>query len=100
MASDDGTTTKPDIEEVLKAADETQDRDAYGPFEENEVDTPEEAEEQLAEAEDGENPLGEAAVEVTELAEDTDTTSGLPSEPAPEGAIDEEETTPPEGAAK
>lgn len=72
MESDDATTTKPDIEEVLKEADETQNRDAYGDFEKNEVDTPEEAEEQLAEAEAGKNPMGEAAVEVAEMAEEED----------------------------
>jgi len=100
MGTDDGTTTKPDVEEVLKAADETQDRDAYAETEENEVDTPEEAERQLAEAEDGGNSLGEAATEMGEMEPGTDLTSGLPSEPATKGAIDEEETTPPEGSSK
>jgi transcription antitermination factor NusA-like protein len=100
MGTDDGTTTKPDLEEVLKDAEETQDRDAYAATEENEVDTPEEAERQLAEAEDGGNSLGEAKVEMGEMEPDTDLTSGLPSEPATEGALDEEETTPPEGSSK
>jgi|AntRauTorcE11897_2_1112592.scaffolds.fasta_scaffold00822_12 N utilization substance protein A len=100
MSVDDGSTTKPDLEAALKDADETQDRDAYGPFEENEVDTPEEAERQLAEAEDGDNSMGEAKTEVGEMQPETDLTSGLPSEPAVEGALDEEETTPPEGGSK
>jgi len=100
LANDDGTTTKPDIEEVLKDTDETQDRDAYGAFEENEVDTPEEAEQQLADAEDGDNSLGEAKVEVADMDSDSDLTSGLPSEPTADNAIVEEETTPPEGGSK
>lgn len=46
------TTTKPDIEAVLDDTDETKDRDATPDMEEaDKVDTPEEAEEQLAEAE-------------------------------------------------
>lgn len=49
LESEDATTTKPDVEEVLEDAEETQDRDAYADDEENEVDTPEEAEEQLEE---------------------------------------------------
>ena len=100
METDDGTTTKPDLEEVLKDAEETQDRDAYAETEENEVDTPEEAERQLAEAEDGGNSLGEAKVEIGEMAPATDLTSGLPSEPATKGALGKEETTPPEGSSK
>ena len=99
MDSDEATTTSPDIEEVLKADEETGDRDAYGVFEENEVDTPEEAERQLAEAEDGGNSLGEAAVEVGEMDPEADLTSGLPSEPAVEGLVDDVET-PPEGSSK
>lgn len=51
LENDEGTTTKPDLEEVLEEADETKDRDAYGPHEADPVDTPEEAEEQLAAAE-------------------------------------------------
>ena len=70
LESEDATTTKPDIEEVLEEAEETQNRDAYGDFEKNEVDTPEEAEEQLAEAEAGEEPMGEAEVEVANLKEE------------------------------
>jgi len=100
MGEDDGTTTKPDVEETLKDAEETQDRDAYAATEENEVDTPEEAEKQLAEAESGGNSLGEAKVEMGEMTPDTDLTSGLPSEPTPEGEVDEKETTPPEGSSK
>lgn len=51
IEGEDATTTKPDVEEVLEAAEETQDRDAYGASEQNEVDTPEEAEEEMAEGE-------------------------------------------------
>jgi N utilization substance protein A len=79
METDDATTTKPDLEEALKDADETQDRDAYGAFEENDVDTPEEAEEQLAEAEAGESTLGEAKVEVADMTEGN-LTDGLDSQ--------------------
>lgn len=67
LESEEATTTKPDIEEILEEADETHDRDAYGAFENNDVDTPEEAEEQLAEAEAGKQPIGEAEVEVVEI---------------------------------
>jgi len=79
MESEDATTTAPDIEEVLSDADETQGRDAYGAFEENNVDTPEEAEEQLAEAEANESTLGEAEVEVADFAEGN-LTDGLESQ--------------------
>jgi len=79
METDDATTTKPDVEEVLKDSEETQDRDAYGAFEENDVDTPEEAEEQLAEAEAGESTLGEAKVEVADMTEGN-LTDGLDSQ--------------------
>lgn len=49
LENEDATTTKPDLEEVLDAADETGDRDvATDTEEEDEVDTPEEAEKQLA----------------------------------------------------
>ncbi len=99
MAEDDGTTSKPDVEEVLKEAEETQDRDAYGDFEKNDVDTPEEAERQLAEAEAGGNALGEAETEVADLDPTADLTSGLPSEPAVEGLVDDVET-PPTGSSK
>lgn len=90
MDTDDGTTTKPDVEEVLKASEETQDRDAYGPFEENEVDTPEEAEEQLAEAEANESTLGEAKVEVADMTEGN-LTAGLESQADTNEASEEEE---------
>lgn len=100
MSLDEGTTTKPDLEEALKDSEETQDRDTYAQTEENEVDTPEEAEKQLAEAEAGGNSLGEAEVEIGEMDPTADLTSGLPSEPAIEGGVDTEETTPPEGASK
>ena len=97
METDDATTTKPDVEEVLKDSEETQDRDAYGAFEENDVDTPEEAEEQLAEAEAGESTLGEAKVEVADMTEGN-LTDGLDSqadvdetsEPAESETTDEE----------
>jgi hypothetical protein len=86
------TTTKPDIEEVLKESEETQSRDAYGPFEENDVDTPEEAEEQLAEAEANESTLGEAEVEVADMAEGN-MTDGLESQaPAPEAEAADDTT--------
>ena len=79
MGEDDATTTKPDIEEILSDADQTKDRDAYGAFEENDVDTPEEAEEQLAEAEANDSTLGEAEVEVADFAEGN-LTDGLDSQ--------------------
>lgn len=79
LESEDATTTNPDIEEILADSDETQDRDAYGAFEENDVDTPEEAEEQLAEAEANDSTLGEAAVEVSDFAEGN-MTDGLDSQ--------------------
>ena len=61
LENEDATTTKPDIEEVLDEADETGDRDVTENAEiegEDEVDTPEEAEDQLAEAE-AEGPDGD-----------------------------------------
>jgi len=91
MESDDATTTKLDVEEVLKDAEETQDRDAYGAFEENDVDTPEEAEEQLAEAEAGESTLGEAKVEVAEMTEGN-LTDGLDSQAHVEVTSEEAES--------
>jgi N utilization substance protein A len=49
LENEDATTTKPDLEEVLDEADETGDRDMVSDVEEeDEVDTPEEAEKQLA----------------------------------------------------
>ncbi|MFT7644900.1 MAG: N utilization substance protein A [Candidatus Paceibacteria bacterium] len=51
LESEDATTTKPDIEEVLEKADDTKDRDLNPDSEEqDEIDTPEEAEEELAPA--------------------------------------------------
>jgi N utilization substance protein A len=45
LENEDATTTKPDIEEILEAAEATQDRDLNPDLEEeNEIDTPEEAE--------------------------------------------------------
>jgi N utilization substance protein A len=55
MAEDDATTTKPDLEEVLKAAEATKDRDVTPDMDEaDEIDTPEEAEAELAPAVDAE----------------------------------------------
>jgi transcription termination/antitermination protein NusA len=55
LESEDATTTKPDLEEVLEEADETKDRDRTPDAEEaDEIDTPEEAEEQLAKIEESE----------------------------------------------
>ncbi|MCA9365677.1 transcription termination/antitermination protein NusA [Candidatus Kaiserbacteria bacterium] len=55
IESDDATTTKPDLEEILEDEDDTKDRDmTEDTEEEDEIDTPEEAEEQLAEALDEE----------------------------------------------
>jgi len=51
IEGEEATTDKPDIEEVLEEAEKTEDRDAYADGENNEVDTPEEAEEQMAEGE-------------------------------------------------
>lgn len=49
LENEDATTTKPDLEEVLDEADETGDRDMTpNTEEEDEIDTPEEAEKQLA----------------------------------------------------
>lgn len=49
LENEDATTTKPDLDEVLDEADETNDRDLVADSEEeDEVDTPEEAEKQLA----------------------------------------------------
>lgn len=48
LESEDATTTKPDVEEVLEEIDDTKDRDVTTDSdEEDEIDTPEEAEEQL-----------------------------------------------------
>jgi N utilization substance protein A len=90
LESEDTTTTTPDIEEVLKAEEETKDRDAYGAFEENDVDTPEEAEEQLAEAENNDSTLGEAAVEVADMVEGN-MTDGLESQADVDDTSDEAE---------
>lgn len=55
LESEDATTTKPDIEEVLEGEEETKDRDVTEDMdEEDEIDTPEEAEEELAPAVDEE----------------------------------------------
>lgn len=53
LESEDATTTKPDLEAILEEADMTGDRDRTPDAEEeDEIDTPEEAEEQLAEIEE------------------------------------------------
>lgn len=69
VESDDATTTKPDVEEVLEEAEETKDRDMTPDSEEeDEIDTPEEAEEELAPALDEEvvEEIEEKEAEVTE----------------------------------
>jgi N utilization substance protein A len=49
LENEDATTTKPDLEEILDTTDETNDRDVASAMdEEDEIDTPEEAEKQLA----------------------------------------------------
>ncbi|MBP6881308.1 MAG: transcription termination/antitermination protein NusA [Candidatus Pacebacteria bacterium] len=49
LENEDATTTKPDLEEVLDEAEDTNDRDMVADTEEeDEIDTPEEAEKQLA----------------------------------------------------
>lgn len=49
LENEDATTTKPDLEEVLDGVEETSDRDLTADSEEeDEIDTPEEAEKQLA----------------------------------------------------
>lgn len=51
LENEDATTSKPDLEEVLDEADDTSDRDVTTDSdEEDEIDTPEEAEEELAPA--------------------------------------------------
>lgn len=53
LENEDGTTTKPDLEEALEQVDDTKDRDVTEDMDEaDEVDTPEEAEEQMNEAEE------------------------------------------------
>ena len=49
LENEDATTTKPDLDEILKAEDDTADRDvAPDSEEEDEIDTPEEAEREVA----------------------------------------------------
>ncbi|MEM8895872.1 MAG: transcription termination factor NusA, partial [Bacteroidota bacterium] len=80
IETDDGTTTKPDIEEILEAAEETEDRGQNPDSDENdEVDTPEEAEEAMAEGEAESDAAVEAAEkeaegEAEETTEDTEKT--------------------------
>jgi len=53
LENEDATTTKPDLEEILEEADMTSDRDRTPDAEEeDEIDTPEEAEENLSEIEE------------------------------------------------
>lgn len=67
LENEDATTTKPDMEESLEEAEETGDRDDTGADEEDEIDTPEEAEEELAPAVD------EEMVEKSEETEEEET---------------------------
>jgi len=76
LESDEANTSKPDLAEVLKDMETTQDRDSYADGEENEIDTPEEAEEALAPALDPEvveETKEDAAVIVDEEAAEEDT---------------------------
>lgn len=53
LEGEDATTTKPDVEKVLEAAEDTSDRDVTEDMdEEDEIDTPEEAEDEMAPAAD------------------------------------------------
>jgi len=53
LENEDATTTKPELEEILEEENETKDRDVNPDSdEEDEIDTPEEAEELMAEVED------------------------------------------------
>lgn len=66
------TTTKPDVEEVLKEADETKDRDVTEDMDEaDEIDTPEEAEAELAPAVDAE-VVAEVEKEDEVMTDDTE----------------------------
>jgi N utilization substance protein A len=89
LESEDATTTKPDLEEVLEKIDETKDRDVTEDMDEaDEVDTPEEAEEEMqAGAEEA-----EAAVHAE--TEETDDSEDVPEEAADESTeeADEKET--------
>ena len=73
METDDATTTKPDVEEVLEEKDDTADRDVTEDSDEaDEIDTPEEAEEALAPALDPEvvAEVEEDAAVMTEESEE------------------------------
>ena len=72
VESEDATTTKPDVEEVLEEAEETKDRGQNPDSDENdEVDTPEEAEEAMAEGEaESDEAVAEAEAEKEEEAEE------------------------------
>lgn len=62
LESEDATTTKPELEEILDSEDDTKDRDmTTDSDEEDEIDTPEEAEDELAPA------IDEKAVEEKDL---------------------------------
>lgn len=62
LESEDATTTKPELEEILDEEDDTKDRDmTTDSDEEDEIDTPEEAEDELAPA------IDESAVEEKDL---------------------------------
>lgn len=71
LEADEGTTTKPDVEEILEKAEETKDRDMpVDTEEEDEIDTPEEAEDELAPAVDEEIVEEVAKAEAEEETEE------------------------------
>ena len=71
LESEDSTTTKPDLAEVLESMDDTKDRDLTEDAEEEDpIDTPEEAEEELAPALDPE-VVAEVEAEATVMTEET-----------------------------
>jgi N utilization substance protein A len=89
LEDDEGTTTKPDAAAVLDDAAETKDRDAYGPNETNPVDTPEETEQQVNEADAADEIVTDEATNAdtsdTPAEFETDSTSAS-DEPATENA--------------
>jgi len=72
LESEEATTTKPDLEEALGNLEETRDRDVTEDMDEaDEVDTPEEAEEQMAEGEkESDEKVAEEAETKEEIEED------------------------------
>ncbi len=72
METDDATTTKPDLEEALENMEDTKDRDVTeGSEEEDPIDTPEEAEEELAPALDPE-VVAEAEEDAAVMTEESE----------------------------